>query len=213
MILLDCYQAKREYGNRHLTIKDIATDPILQFVTWYHEAVAAQTAEPNVMVLSTVDTHMQPDSRVVLLKEVDDTGFIFYSHYESAKGQQLQQNPLAALNFYWPELSRQVRVRGQVEILPATQSAAYFASRNRDSQLAVYACQQSSVIAENTFNQRLAEVNKQFESSNIPCPPYWGGYRVLPLEVEFWQGRDNRHHDRLCYRLQDKAWVLERLAP
>jgi pyridoxamine 5'-phosphate oxidase len=213
MILLDCYQAKREYGNRHLTINDVASAPILQFVQWYQEAVAAGTAEPNVMVLSSVDAHMRPDSRVVLLKEVDEAGFIFYSHYESAKGEQFKHNPYAALNFYWSELSRQVRVRGQIELLPAAQSAAYFASRNRESQLAVYACHQSSVIKENEFNQRLDTVNKQFTSTNIPCPPYWGGYRVAPLEVEFWQGRDNRHHDRIRYRLVDNVWVLERLAP
>ncbi len=213
MILLDCQQLRREYGELTLSLNEVNPDPLQQFVKWFHEAIAAGNKEPQSMVLATVDDKMQPDARIVLLKEVDESGFVFYTHYDSPKGKQLIDNPLAALTFYWPELTRQVRIQGYAKKVSPTRSAAYFASRSRESQLAVYACQQSSTIIEGSLVSKLDEVTLRFQGKDIACPNSWGGFCIYPTAMEFFQGRNGRLHDRVLYSLCEDAWVLEKLAP
>jgi pyridoxamine 5'-phosphate oxidase len=213
MTLLNCHDLRREYGELSLQLQDITIEPLQQFVRWYQDAVAAGNQEPHAMVLATVDATLQPDARVVLLKEVDESGFIFYTHYDSPKAQQLNNNPLAALTFYWPELTRQVRVHGYAKRITTARSAAYFASRSRDSQLAVYASPQSTTILEGTLVQKLEEVRHHFEGKSIPCPPNWGGFCIYPTVIEFFQGRNGRLHDRIRYSLREDAWIVEKLAP
>ncbi len=213
MILLDCQHMRREYGDLHLRLDDVLADPIQQFIRWYHAAIAAGHEEANAMTLATVDADMQPNVRIVLLKEIDDAGFVFYTNYESAKGHELTDNPAAALNFYWPELSRQVRIRGVAKRIPHKRAAAYFATRSRDSQLSVYAYHQSSVITEGALTEKLAEMAERFGDNPIPCPDFWGGYCVEPRSIEFFQGRNGRAHDRVLYKLHEEHWLLEKLAP
>jgi pyridoxamine 5'-phosphate oxidase len=205
---------RREYGDSGLDHPDLAPDPVAMFRHWMHDTVVAGLHEPNAMVVSTVSAQGRPSSRMVLLKGVDDRGFVFYTNYDSRKGRELSANPHAALLFPWHDLQRQVRVEGVVEPLSDEESAAYFATRPRGSQLGAWASPQSSEVpSRDELEQRYAEVQDRFRDSDVPLPPHWGGYLVRPELVEFWQGRRGRMHDRLVYRREAEGWATVRLAP
>lgn len=205
---------RREYTGQPLEEAQAPDEPLALFRHWFEEALRAELTEPNAMVLATVDTSGRPSARVVLLKDFNEAGFVFYTNYESRKGKELAQNPWAALVFWWAELMRQVRIEGRVEKVPAEESDAYFQTRPRESQLGAWASPQSQVVPDRaTLEQRVAEWAQQFNERKIPRPPHWGGYRVVPEVIEFWQGRSGRLHDRLRYRRTTQGWVRERLAP
>jgi pyridoxamine 5'-phosphate oxidase len=205
---------RREYGDAGLDHPDLAPDPIAMFRRWMHDTVVAQLHEPNAMVVSTVSADGLPSSRMVLLKGVDERGFVFYSNYDSRKGGELAANPHAALLFPWHDLQRQVRVEGGVEQLTPEESAAYFATRPRGSQLGAWASAQSDEVpSREQLESRYAEMEARFADSDVPLPPHWGGYLVRPEVVEFWQGRRGRMHDRLVYRRTGEDWTVVRLAP
>jgi pyridoxamine 5'-phosphate oxidase len=206
---------RREYMHHGLEESELAEDPFAQFQLWFDAAVAANLPEPNAMTLATATKDGRPSARMVLLKQVDDRGFVFFSNYESRKGKELAENPRAALIFFWVELERQVRVEGTVEHVSADVSAEYFHSRPPGSQLGSAASYQSQVISgREVLEQRVAELEAEYPDSEIPLPDFWGGFRVVPEAVEFWQGRVNRLHDRLRYRKdEDGAWIVERLSP
>lgn len=199
-----------------LTKDNIDANPIRQFQTWYDEVRASGVSEQDTisMTLATTGTDGQPSARIVLLKSFDDRGFVFYTNYQSRKGQELSENPRASLLFYWPQLWRQVRIEGVVEKVSPAESEAYFQSRPLGSKLGAWASNQSQVVDQReTLEARFAELQKRF-GEDIPRPEHWGGYRLKPNSIEFWQGRDNRLHDRLRYqRQEDGGWLIERLGP
>lgn len=205
---------RKEYTRAGLRESDLADDPIEQFRGWFAEALAAGMYEPNAMVLATATPDGRPSARVVLLKGFDARGFIFYTSYEGRKARELEANPRAALLFYWPELERQVRIEGAVSRLPETESDAYFAGRPRGSQIGAWASEQSRPVeARETLEERVRELEARYQGRDVPRPPFWGGYRVEHEAVEFWQGRENRLHDRLVYRKSEGGWRIERLQP
>ena len=206
---------RRHNGDRTFDEKHLAADPILQFQRWFDAVVEeGKEADPTAMVLSTVDSKGLPDSRVLLLKAIENGGFVFYSNYESAKAMELAHTPYAALNFYWPSLVRQVRVRGRVERVSAAQSEAYFSSRPKASQISALASPQSHEIPNREFLEDLVNTaQRKYQDVAISCPKNWGGYCVIPEEIEFWQGRDNRLHDRIQYFKDHEKWNFHRLAP
>lgn len=207
-------QMRKEYSHE-LCFQDLDPDPIQQFSKWLQEATAAQVLEPNAMTLATASTEGIPSARIVLLKGIEEDGFIFFTNYESQKGKELAQNPQAALVFFWGELERQVRIAGSVEKISAEKSEEYFHLRPRGAQLGAWVSPQSRAIADRSFlEEHLKELEKHYQDQEIPLPPYWGGYRLIPREIEFWQGRPNRLHDRLRYSREEKGgWKIERLAP
>jgi pyridoxamine 5'-phosphate oxidase len=205
-----------QYETAGLDFDDLDESPIQQWHAWYIEAVEAELAEPNAMAVSTIDAEGMPDSRIVLVRGFDDDGLTFFGNYNSAKGLQIDANPVASAVFPWIGLHRQVRVRGSIEMLPRHESDAYFASRPRDSQLGAWASPQSEVIeGRDVLNQRHTEFAEKFGGAEVPRPPHWGGWLLVPEVFEFWQGRPNRLHDRFRYRRDDvtQDWVIERLAP
>jgi pyridoxamine 5'-phosphate oxidase len=205
-----------QYETAGLDFYDLDESPIQQWHAWYIEAVEAELAEPNAMAVSTIDAEGIPDSRIVLVRGFDDDGLTFFGNYNSAKGQQIDANPVASAVFPWIGLHRQVRVRGSIEMLPRHESDAYFASRPRDSQLGAWASPQSEVISgREVLNERHAEFAEKFAGTEVLRPPHWGGWLIIPDVFEFWQGRPNRLHDRFRYRRDDNTqdWVIERLAP
>jgi pyridoxamine 5'-phosphate oxidase len=205
-----------QYETAGLDFDDLDESPIQQWHAWYIEAVEAELAEPNAMAVSTIDAEGMPESRIVLVRGFDDDGLTFFGNYNSAKGQQIDANPVASAVFPWIGLHRQVRVRGSIEMLPRHESDAYFASRPRDSQLGAWASPQSEVIeGRDVLNQRHTEFAEKFGGAEVPRPPHWGGWLLVPEVFEFWQGRPNRLHDRFRYRRDDvtQDWVIERLAP
>jgi pyridoxamine 5'-phosphate oxidase len=207
---------RQNYTLAGLSETDVAADPIQQFQVWFQQALDANLIEPNAMTLATATPDGKPTARIVLLKQVSERGFVFYTNYESQKGQQLIANPYAALVFLWDKLERQVRIEGKVEQLQPTESEAYFHSRPRASQLGAWASDQSRVIRDRkVLEQKLTNLNTQYgEDTTIPLPPHWGGFCVIPNRIEFWQGRPSRLHDRLVYDLQtDGSWQIQRLAP
>ena len=206
---------RKEYMQRGLDESDVDADPFRQFAAWFDEARAASPIEPNAMALATVGADGRPSLRMVLLKGVDERGFVFYTNYESRKGRELADTPWAALTFFWPEMERQVRIEGRVEPVSAEESDAYFHSRPVGSQLSASASRQSEVIAgREELEQRVVALSAQYQDEEIPRPENWGGFRVIPDAIEFWQGRANRLHDRLRYRLLASGdWQIERLSP
>lgn len=207
-------EMRKDYTLNGLSEADVAPDPLAQFQIWFDQALAASLPEPNAMVLATVGASGQPSARVVLLKGLDARGFVFYTNYASRKGQELDAGARAALVFYWAELERQVRVEGGVERVSAAESDAYFASRPLGSRVGAAASPQSQVIADRAaLERRVAELAALHADGAIARPGQWGGYCVRPTVVEFWQGRPSRLHDRIRYRLDEGAWVVERLAP
>ena len=207
---------RREYRGASLTEADVDPDPLRQFQRWLHEAVQAELPEPTAMTLATVAADGAPDARIVLLKGVDAGGFLFFTNYQSRKGAELAARPLAALLFHWVELERQVRIEGAVSKAAPEESDAYFATRPHSARLGAWASPQSRVIPDREWlEQELAAVRERFaaQGKHVPCPPHWGGYRVAPTSLEFWQGRASRLHDRLRYRRDGVHWRLERLAP
>jgi pyridoxamine 5'-phosphate oxidase len=203
-----------QYETAGLDVGDVDPDPIVQWHRWHAEAFEAGVAEPNAMVVATLDTDGTPDARVVLARGVDEQGFVFFTNFESVKSVQLAASPVAAATFAWLDLHRQVRIRGTVVQLPDTDSDAYFASRPRSSQIGAWASPQSQPIADRSeLELRVAEVEQRFADDDVPRPPHWGGWRLRPSVFEFWQGRPSRLHDRLRYRLAGSTWTIERLAP
>ncbi len=212
----DLAALRREYGDHGLDAPDLADDPIEMFRRWFDETVAAGVHEPNAMVVSTVSAESRPSARLVLLKGVDERGFVFYTNYGSRKGQDLDVNLAVSLLFPWHELQRQVRVEGTASRVTPEESAAYFASRPRASQLGAWASPQSrEVLSRSDLDEYYAGVEERFaEAEEVPLPPEWGGYLVRPEAVEFWQGRKGRMHDRLVYRRAGLTdWKVVRLAP
>jgi pyridoxamine 5'-phosphate oxidase len=206
---------RREYTRAGLNETDIDADPIHQFGVWFEQALAAQVPEPNAMTLATVGADGRPSARIVLLKGFDAAGFVFHTNYDGRKGKELAANPHAALVFFWPELERQVRIEGEVERLSGAESDAYFQGRPRGSRLSAWASRQSEPVADRaTLEQEMEEIARKYEGRNVPRPPFWGGLRLRPEAIEFWQGRPNRLHDRLRYRrVTPGEWRVERLSP
>ena len=206
---------RRSYDSSGLAEEDAASDPFRQFAIWFDQAFAADPDDANAMILATASSAGQPSARVVLLKGCDPNGFTFFTNYESQKARELAENPCAALCFFWPALNRQVRIEGRVERTAIEESEAYFASRPRGSQLGAWASAQSRPIADrDALLANLAAIEKRFEEGEVPRPPHWGGYRLIPNEIEFWQGRPDRLHDRLRYvREETGDWRRERLSP
>lgn len=205
---------RREYTRAGLSEADAEGDPIEQFRRWFDDVLNAKLHEPNAMTLATATPDDCPSARIVLLKGFDERGFIFYTNYDGRKGRELDANPRASLVFYWGGLERQVRVEGSVERLTGEESDAYFVSRPRGSQLGAWASEQSRPVeSRNVLEKRMRDLEAKYEGRDIPRPPFWGGYRVKPEVIEFWQGRESRLHDRLVYRHDGEGWVIERLQP
>lgn len=206
---------RRDYSLKTLLETEVANDPFLQFGDWWQQAIESEIDEVNAMTLATASLEGVPSARIVLLKAYNENGFVFFSNYESAKGQELAENPRASLLFFWKELERQVRITGLVEKLSAAENDEYFLSRPTGSQIGAWASPQSHVIENRSWlENRVNELNEKFKTEPLSRPPHWGGYRVKPVIIEFWQGRSSRLHDRLQYTLQEKgSWKIERLAP
>lgn len=206
---------RKEYLQDQLLESQVDPDPIRQFDLWFHQAVSADVPEPNAMTLATCTPDGRPSARVVLLRGFDDRGFTFFTNYNSRKGAELAQNPLAALCLFWPALERQVRIEGRVEQTSALESETYFRGRPPGSRLGAWASPQSHVVpSRDALETQMRELETRFPPDAIPRPDHWGGYRLVPDSIEFWQGRQNRLHDRLRYRRStDSPWLLERLAP
>jgi pyridoxamine 5'-phosphate oxidase len=205
---------RRDYTLASLDITDVAADPIAQFIQWFDDARRAELLEPNAMTLATSTLDGAPSARIVLLKEVDTRGFVFYTDYRSRKGNELASNPRAALVFLWKELERQVRITGSVERVSRDESDIYFRSRPHGSRIGAWASRQSAVIpGREWLIDEVAKVASAHPNDDVPLPPHWGGFRVAPDEVEFWQGRQNRLHDRIRYQRAASEWHRERLSP
>lgn len=206
---------RREYARRALTEDAAAANPLHQFGQWFEEAVRADLLDANAMTLATIGLDGAPAARIVLLKGFDEDGFVFFTNYESAKGRELTATPLACLLFFWVELERQVRVTGSVSRVSADESSAYFATRPFDSQIGAWSSQQSAPIANRAaLETRFEETRRRYEGGAVPRPPHWGGFRIAPARIEFWQGRRGRLHDRLLYtRGDDDVWSRTRLSP
>ena len=207
--------SRYEHIGKGLRRSDLNPDPIKQFANWFTTAIETGIRDVNAMSLATASQDAKPSVRIVLLKSFDEDGFVFFTNYESEKGKQLEANPYAALGFYWIELDRQIRISGKVDKTSRKESQTYFHSRPVGSQLSAWASRQSAVLdGRRVLDARMEEMNERFAGKRVPLPPHWGGYRLKPDNMEFWQGRSNRLHDRFRYRRQsDGSWLIERLAP
>jgi pyridoxamine 5'-phosphate oxidase len=212
---VDLSNLREEYSQQGLRRKDLDPDPVRQFSLWFTAAVEAGLRDANAMSLATSSREGQPSVRVVLLKGFDTSGFVFFTNYDSEKGRQLDENPRCAVTFWWAEMERQVRICGETERTSREESARYFHSRPRGSQLGAWVSKQSEVIdGRQILEARLAQISERYAQGEVPLPPHWGGYRFKPEQFEFWQGRSNRLHDRFRYTRQgDGTWNIERLAP
>ena len=211
---MDASRLRREYTSAGLVEADLDPDPVLQFHKWFEKVIEADLHEPNAMILATASREGKPSARVVLLKGYDERGFVFYTNYEGRKARELEANPLCALLFYWGELERQVRIEGRARRIPEEESDAYFMSRPQGSRLAAWASEQSSPVeSRSILEERVRALEAEYEGREVLRPPFWGGYRVEPEVIEFWQGRENRLHDRLVYRRTEGGWKIERLQP
>lgn len=213
--MLNLAGIRKDYLKATLDINAVHPDPVSQFDTWFQEALNAAVLEPSAMALASVNKDGWPSLRIMLLKGIEEGKFIFYSNYKSRKGKELQINPACAATFFWPELERQVRIEGNVELLKRPVTEEYFKTRPRDSQVSAWASPQSESIRDRKVLEDLIEQTegkfKRYEV--LPLPPHWGGYALSPLSVEFWQGRPSRLHDRILYTRKQNTWTIERLAP
>ncbi len=212
---MDVAALRRSATGFALDRDDLDDDPIVQFEEWFRYACDTVPMDPNAFILSTVDSLHRPSSRTVLLKSFDERGFVFYTNYESKKAEHIEDNPSVSLIFFWSEAARQVKIRGKAEKIPTSESLKYFLSRPRGSQIGAWVSAQSSVISSRSLlESKFQEIKQKFRDKEVPLPSFWGGYRVVPDQVEFWQGRRNRLHDRFQYTKQDDgSWSIERLAP
>jgi pyridoxamine 5'-phosphate oxidase len=205
---------RREYASRALTEADAQDDPIEQFSLWFGEALKAELLDTNAMTLATASPDGVPAARIVLLKGFDEAGFVFFTNYESAKGRDLESNPRACLLMFWAVLERQIRITGRVSKTSAQESEGYFRSRPFESQIGAWASAQSRTVSDRAaLETQYAQLAAKYAGAPVPLPPFWGGYRVVPESIEFWQGRPSRLHDRLLYVRRDGAWERRRLAP
>jgi pyridoxamine 5'-phosphate oxidase len=211
---MDVSDLRRSVTDRELSRESLDANPFLEFEAWFKLACELDRSDPNAMSITTVDEHDRPYARTVLLKSFDERGLVFYTNYESRKARHIAANPNVALLFFWSELGRQIGIRGTAEKMSAAESLRYFASRPRGSQLGAWVSPQSSVITSRSLlKNKFEELRQKFENKDIPLPSFWGGYRIVPREFEFWQGRDDRLHDRFLYTRHGDDWRLERLAP
>lgn len=211
---LNLADLRRDYTKNGLLEADVDADPFRQFAVWFEQATRAGIVEPNAMSHATVSPEGQPSIRIVLLKGVDDQGFIFFTNYESRKGRDMITNPKSALLFFWSALERQVRIEGIIEKIDHNQSKAYFDSRPEGSRIGAWSSHQSEVVnSRDALEKRYEENRAKFAGTEIPMPDYWGGYRLIPSMIEFWQGRGSRMHDRIRYRHLGDSWVIDRLSP
>ena len=211
---MDLSDFRKEYSNRGLHREDLQPNPIDQFSIWFKQAVELRVHEPNAMTVATVDAEGMPFQRTLLLKQFDEQGFVFFTNYRSRKGRQLEINPNVCLLFPWITLERQVIIQGSVEKTTPEESLEYFHARPRESQIGAWVSHQSEVIADrDVLTTRLAELETQFAGQEVPLPPFWGGYRLVPQAVEFWQGGAARLHDRFLYQRGSAGWQIDRLSP
>ena len=212
---MDLTNLRAKYTTRGLDIKNLDENPFKQFEIWFNQAIEAKLTEPNAFSLATVGNDMMPSIRTVLLKIFDENGFIFFTNYKSTKAKQIEENPKAAALFTWLDLERQVKVEGSIEKISTTQSLKYFLSRPKGSQIGAWVSHQSQVISSRSLlEQKFDEIRKKFVKGEVPFPDFWGGYIIKPIKIEFWQGGQDRLHDRFVYELQkDGDWNISRLAP
>ena len=205
---------RRDYARARLDESTVGPDPLAAFARWFDEAVKAEVLEPNAMTLATVNDQCVPSARIVLLKGFDQRGFVFFTDYRSQKGSELERNPRAALVLYWPELERQVRITGRATRTSQEESEAYFLTRPRPSRISAWVSYQSQVVENRrTLEDRVPTMERRFRGKEVTLPPYWGGFRVVPDIIEFWQGRESRLHDRIRFTRDGEKWRLERLSP
>jgi pyridoxamine 5'-phosphate oxidase len=205
---------RRDYTLARLDETSVSPDPLIEFGRWFEEALKAEARDPNAMTLATANAEGAPSARIVLLKGFDERGFVFFTDYRSRKGAELAENPRAALVFYWPELERQVRITGGTMQTDRQESEEYFRSRPRGSRLGAWISHQSQVIAgRQQLDERVPELERRYPGDDVPLPPYWGGFRLRPDSIEFWQGRSSRLHDRIRYGRNGESWRIERLSP
>ncbi|UTA66508.1 pyridoxamine 5'-phosphate oxidase [Emticicia sp. 21SJ11W-3] len=208
----DVASLRLNYVLNELLEENVLINPFKQFEKWFHEALENNVAEPNAMHLATVSGG-KPHGRIVLLKGFDDTGFVFYTNYESNKGRELAEVPHASITFFWTAMERQVRIEGRIEKTSAAESDEYFQQRPRGSQIGAWVSRQSSIVTRESLEERTKELEEWYGDDVIPRPPHWGGYRLIPESIEFWQGRPNRLHDRLLFTNEGEDWKIERLSP
>jgi len=214
MNLDDLARVRKEYSRHALSETDVDLNPFVQFDRWLDEVLTSLLPEPNAMALATATGEGKPSVRMVLLKGYDDRGFVFFTNYEGRKSSELLKNPNAALLFYWSELERQVRIEGTVEKTSRQESEEYFNTRPLESRLGAWASRQSEVIpGRSDLERKVSDLKESYANREVPVPPFWGGFRLQPQVFEFWQGRENRLHDRIRYSLQGGVWVIERLSP
>ena len=209
----DLANLRRDYSGKELSKASVDPDPFAQFSTWIDEALHSEIIDANAMTLATVDADCRPSARIVLLKGFDEQGFVFFTNYESRKAHDLTSNPNAALSFLWPQIHRQVMIYGVAEKTSREESENYFKTRPFDSKIGAWASRQSSVIeSRSILEDKFGDLRSQY-TDDVPLPPFWGGFRVVPNRFEFWQGRASRLHDRISYRLVGESWIIERLSP
>ncbi|MDX1809212.1 MAG: pyridoxamine 5'-phosphate oxidase [Sulfurospirillaceae bacterium] len=212
--MLDLQHMRREYMKSELDISTVDKNPFVQFERWFSQALNSEISEPNSMILATSGSDNIPNIRAVLLKIFDERGFVFFTNYNSQKAKEISENPNVALEFLWLDLERQVRIIGICEKISQSESISYFAKRSRGSQLGAWISEQSKIInSRQMLLMQIEKMKEKFKNGKIPLPDFWGGYRVIPQKIEFWQGREDRIHDRILYEKKDNTWELKRLAP